>query len=536
MDSYKTNEKIAGLKAATEEAQGGAVLNGSIPSAEASAPIPSFRTKPWVRAVSVVMSVLLAATMFDASSLSPAVRQAVAAPQDEVVATEDTDQETAEGQDEAAATQEDTDATASEDGESDPVATPEEEPTGPTDEEIEAAMASLYPEALIPAEAVVPQATEGTADIESLLNPSLSLYGAPLSQEGAFLVRGNKVSAALDMGNLSASLQGGVLGGTTATDAVILTFDVPYLYETEEGVMASTFSEERWRVLRGSVEAPADTNGPRAALYADSLPEGWVLYQQHGTGYVALDSAALAAGVSGRIVARWEGNGGKLDAAVELPVVSFTLLGKVSTDATASVAFGYEAHSYTPQATEDNPTPETLFGTALRKAAGTFTLAYTRGTVRGSVAVQEPAVTDFADGLGYLTTTVTVHNPKDAEPVNAIALGATFAADWQGRKGIPLETLMAYVLDETNTGVANVDASGLVITTDEQRRAHEFVGVPGAGGVIVADVTELSAQERRSLDPQDPATFEALGVGTIPYVIDDEGRIQLMLTGDDAVV
>ena len=154
------------------------------------------------------------------------------------------------------------------------------------------------------------------------------------------------------------------------------------------------------------------------------------------------------------------------------------------------------------------------------------------------VALEPVGTSVAADGTGYLASvaTVSVEGSQSQTFVRAIALGASFPADWEGRHGLPLETLMANVAGDDGTVRPNDDADGAADLSDDFRRAHSFIGVPGAGGVLVADVTDLSDGQLAALDPADPATFEQSGVDLLPYTVDDAGRVQVVTSGDDGRV
>ena len=380
-DEAKAAAVARGRLAVEAEAQ-----QATAPSGAAAAYLdegPSFRRKPWVRALSVVMSFLLAFTMFDTTGLGPVLGTASAAPQVQQDAAAEPDgsaagdtepDPAAEG--DAAAQPDDVADEAEESSPSDsqPEAAEDdpadEGPAQPTEEQIASAAATLLPEGLQAAEDVLPAATDGTDDVSAYLQPSLSLFDAPLSDDGRFAVQSARLQAEVSLGNLSDLLEGGYLAGARKDDRLVLSFDVPYLYENADGQLSSTLSEERWRVLRGTPDAPAAAQGPRAALYAPELPEGWSAWQEHDGRYLQLDGDALASGVSGHVVLRFDGDDGSLDAETELPMLEFGFEGTADEEARATVSFGYEVHSYTPCATDETPNPQPLTGDVVRATAG----------------------------------------------------------------------------------------------------------------------------------------------------------------------
>lgn len=584
--------------ATTQQARAGLLLSehqhaaaGEAVSSHESAAYtePSFRTRPWVRVVSVVMSFLLAVTMFDTTGLSPLVERASADPapnadvptlpgttdalatdaQDgadengsdsdsaDQVAGEDTtdspDQSTEAADEAAAGVSEGEDASAS-------------EPETATVEDTEENRQALLPEGLVSADRVLPQVSEDTEEIDDRFTPSLVLFGAPISDEGTFYVKKGNVSGEYELGNLLESLEGGVLGGSTDGDAVILTFDIPYLYTDAEGNLASTYSEESWKLQRGIDPATDTTTGVqapmRAALFADDVFEGWSVWQEHEGSYKQLTKEDLQAGVSGKIVLRYEGeptydeNGeainedtaitnetapnarpGALSAAASLPNFEFGLVGDVPADQAVEVSFGYEAHSFTPQATEEDPEPETLYGTILRKNVGTFALVNDETTAKATFEIesfgQDPT---YADGQGYAQHLVHIAVPEDGFAAESVALSVAYPADWRGVFGQTLEDLMAYKVGADNTPEANVLADGSVDTSEEARDEETFVGVPGQRGVLVYDVTDLTDEQRASLDPKDAASFDELGLSPVSYHVAADARLQLQLTQGDGAI
>ena len=535
-----------------------------------------FRSRPWVRALSVVMSVLLAVTMFDTTGLSPLVDRASAdpVPAADIPALPGTtdalttkaqddpaDEDDAESPDEAADAADEAAVDVSEDEKNDA-----SEPEVSTVEDTEENRQALLPEGLVSADRVLPQVSEDTEDIDDRFTPSLVLFGAPISDEGTFYVKQGNVSGEYELGNLLESLEGGVLGGSAEGDAVILTFDIPYLYTDAEGNLASTYSEESWKLQRG-FDPAADSNSGvqapmRAALFADDVFEGWSVWQEHEGSYIQLTKEDLQAGVSGKIVLRYEGeptydeNGeaidaqtaitnatapnarpGAMSAQASLPNFEFGLVGDVPADQAVEVSFGYEAHSFTPQATEENPNPETLYGTILRKSVGTFALVNDETTAKATFDVErfgeDPT---FADGMGYAQHLVHIAVPEDGFAAESVALSVAYPADWRGVFGQTLEDLMAYKVSEDNTPEANTLSDGSVDTSQEARDEEIFVGVPGQRGVLVYDVTDLSEEQLASLNPKDAATFDDLGLSPVSYHVAGDARLQLQLTGGDGAI
>ena len=306
---------------------------------------PSFRRKPWVRALSVVLSVALAATMFDASSLRAAGeafamdgRAEQAGLSDEAPVGEgDQSGSNVGSEDPADSPQDDSSPDAEEGGEgvdggagavSDPDASDDEtqgdqsaESAGSTEEALPSAddgfadeptevddtaeeeadeptEADFLPEGLVEAASVLPRKPEGLAQADeaakadpSFVAPAdrvglaLSAYGSPQDAEGVFLAKGTHVRTRLDLGYLAKSLEGGHLGGAFEGDALALHIEAPYLYRGEAGEAVRTLSRETW-MLHGGEES-----GARAALFSEGVPAGWSVWTEHDGAYLRRSDA-----------------------------------------------------------------------------------------------------------------------------------------------------------------------------------------------------------------------------------------------------
>ncbi len=270
----------------------------------------------------------------------------------------------------------------------------------------------------------------------------------------------------------------------------------------------------------------------RAAVFADALPAGWSLWQEHDGQYLQLSADDLKAGVSGRLVLRYDANGGKLDANVALPQVQLGFVGGAPEGAPVSVYYGYEYHSFT--GAEEGAKPQ--YGNVKRGSAGMYALVNETSDAKANLAVKplSAAMPRTADGrgTGYLTQLIAYAVPEKAPDATAVALGAFFPADYQGKGGLGLETLMAYKMNKDDQPEAN-RSKGEVDTSKKTREDNTFVGVPGKGGVMVLDVTGLSDEEIASINPLKASTVEALGLEALPYSVTEEGRIQLSRSGKD---
>ena len=324
-----------------------------------TAPVNSFTAKTWTKVLSVCLSFLLAFMMFDATAF-PSYANEV--------------------NDEATPLAESGEALPVEEDSGDQAA-PEQPDTAWVAEFVAAdmdpeALSELAPDGLVAAEEVLPQVTvaaEGAveADLAGRIAPTLVAYGKPFSAAQGFFVKDGAVRADFEMGDRGALLNGGHLAGSKEGDRFVLTLEVPYLYLDAQGETATTYSEEEWRyhtavnevaasVTAGEEDAPVDAEAaaetarakaaegvsptaPRAVVQAETAPEGWSLFQEHDGAYLPVTDEALAAGVSGRLVLRYDGNDGKLDASASLPQLQLGLVGRVPSGTLVSVYYGYES-------------------------------------------------------------------------------------------------------------------------------------------------------------------------------------------------
>ncbi|OUO91255.1 hypothetical protein B5F40_03870 [Gordonibacter sp. An230] len=367
------------------------------------------RTKPWERVVSIVLSVLLVATMSDFSGIQgafaaqggasqPAPQASSApealtapdgdAPQDSVASDEGdasgdgasvgdgsatgenaaSDEGGASGEeapsDDAAAS--DSDVAASEGSSASSEASDVGDVSGAavssdasdseaveTSEQVEPAVepAIEAPAGLVPASQVEPAATEGRDDIARVLDPRATVFGAPQTSEGRYQVNGTSVNVDATLGQLRSTVGAGYLGGASEGDRVTVTVDAPYLYLDESGSFARTLSPAEWMSHGG------EERGMRAALVADGVPEGWSAWARWSEedGYQRLDDEDMRAGASGHVVFRYEGiadtpsANGRLRADGELPSFEIHLAGDVPASEDVEVRVGYDVRSFTSE-------------------------------------------------------------------------------------------------------------------------------------------------------------------------------------------
>ncbi|MCI9260964.1 MAG: hypothetical protein HFJ71_00580 [Eggerthellaceae bacterium] len=554
-----------------------------------------------MRALSTVLSFLLAVTLFDASAVSVLAEEAAADPapvEEPASSAEEQEEESAPPSEGSSASSEEaatapgaSDAPASSDASSDndsdqsaeatPKAADEEAPSAPDSgakadgsadktaaserESLAAiqqqpldqeALRNLMPAQLTDVAQVLPQTTLDGATAEmsqlvsSALRPELAAWGAPLVSSG-YLTDDQRLSVRFGLGNRAVLLQGGALGGMNDADPFVFTLDVPYLYEKDDGTMATTLSEEEWRLRlalateaqkaaddatatlaavqdAAAQRAQGDTprSAARAVLYGQALPKGWTLWQVHGEGYRRITEAELQEGVSGRLVLRAEN---PVTAETELPAFELGLKGSVPEGAQVDVVWGYEVRSMSDAA------GAVTRGLAKRAAAGSVTLCSgsdiqvkaARQALSGSTLAIKGAAAPLMTrrngaGLGWATSLVTFAVAGESPAASGIAVTAQWPADEQGRGGVAKEDLRY----------------SLAVLADDDQGSDQvrYIGKPGEGGVIVLDVSALTDEQRATLDPADAASLRALGLAPLPYTVSKDGVLSVALEGDEGSV
>ena len=540
---------------------------------ERFAPESSFRKKPWVRVVSAVMAVLLAATMFDASSLSPVVRDARA----------DTTVETVElPMGERALVKASPEEVADDDSEGQVLQAVQPEDEGNEFwQEVQQILTAegarlLAPADLVSSEDVLPSVTDEFSDpddVASRVMPSLVAFGVPLNPSSGYKVKDGSLRARYDLGNLSQTLEGGFVGGSSEQDSFVLTLDVPYLFSSgNDDSVAATLSEEEWRLHSAleieressiddsdSAEAIADRviarartmemTAPRAALFSDRLLDQWSVWQEHDGSYRRLGDEDLKAGVSGHLVLRYEGVEGdrRLSANASSPEFTLGFTGAVPEGATAAIRFGYEYQSYTPPTSDASGSDdrETSHAKVLRSAIGSISLSNTSAESAVTMearAIGEPKMpVQDGRGRGWSASVVAFTVPTDAPGVTSFMFTGQWAPDWRGRGGVALADLAAYRVTKEGEGAeesyrANTDEYGAVLTDADTLSSSEFVGVPGMGGAVVLDVTGRNDEEIGAIDPADSSSLNDNGLAPLPYRIALDGTISVQLEKGEGAI
>ncbi len=235
----------------------------------APAPINSFAAKTWTKVLSVCLSLLLALTMFDATALTSYA--------DELADNATPMADTADQEEAAKAAEEEARQKAAEDEKTAWATTVQ---GAALDQKV---LASLVPQKLTSATEVLPQVTVDAdqaketkkADLASRVRPNLIISGVPYSGAQGLYVKGTKARANFELGNLDASLEGGFIAGSREGDRFVFTIEAPYLYTDDEGNVATTYSQEEWK-LRTALANEASRAIAKADNAATSLKDAQI--------------------------------------------------------------------------------------------------------------------------------------------------------------------------------------------------------------------------------------------------------------------
>ena len=360
----------------------------------------------------------------------------------------------------------------------------------------EADMQAYLPKDLLDAEKVMPALSDATLKQEKdgILTPattseddlkaafanrfsfSLAVANALRASDDAYHVGGTNLAVAPSLGNTNVSFDGGYLGGAEDNDAVVLTFEAPFLYKKSDGTYGTTLSEEEWKA-RG-----AAADDMRALFAVSSLPAGWTVFTKHGEQYQKRTAEELAAGLSGTIVLRYEGvqdehgitvseTRGQMPAGTELPRGFMWLTEAVPATEKVSVNAGFALCSYTPAANED-------------------------GTPKGDYLRM-----NYADAAA--ATAVLVNAAPQA------SLDASLAA--AGEPVMDAERGFASYLLTLKSALGAMTEDSYTLRVSDLPDTAEGKGKLSADAVVAFDATDLTDEELASVNPADPATIEALG-------------------------
>ena len=474
---------------------------------------------PMGKAIAVVLSVLLVLTCWNSYSIEEARRMIIgddAVPMastgsgDELldeVDDENIDQASndVEGEGDAA---EGDDASGGEDADD----------TAADDTVSEADMQAYLPKDLIDAEKVMPTLSDATLKQEKdgILTPattseddlkaafanrfsfSLAVANALRASDDAYHVGGTNLAVAPSLGNTNVSFDGGYLGGAEDNDAVVLTFEAPFLYQKSDGTYGTTLSEEEWKA-RG-----AAADDMRALFAVSSLPAGWTVFTKHGEQYQKRTAEELAAGLSGTIVLRYEGvqdehgitvseTRGQMPAGTELPRGFVWLTEAVPATEKVSVNAGFALCSYTPAANED-------------------------GTPKGDYLRM-----NYADAAA--ATAVLVNAAPQA------SLDASLAA--AGEPVMDAERGFASYLLTLKSALGAMTEDSYTLRVSDLPDTAEGKGKLSADAVVAFDATDLTDEELASVNPADPATIEALGRSLAEVSVAEDGVADITFAAEE---
>ena len=512
---------------------------------------PSFRSKQWVRCLSVLLSVVLTTTMFDVSGIASAFAEdgattigetQEAISESDSAAEEDPSQEgsapeteenppigggdgTVESGDPSGGALPDGDG-GSADGTIDPnpggealsesvgedFSSDADRDDAPVDEPVDPD--DFLPEGLVEASEVLPQGEAGNADLSSRAAFSLTLFGASFdSLSGAYLVQGCPLGAVPTLGNLGTTLAGGSLGSGVGT--VVMSLDAPYMIQKSDGSVVATLSAEEWKAEGG------EEKGIRAILSSEDLPAGWTVWTEHGGRYLKRTAAELREGLSGRIVFRLEED--TLDGGTDLPRFKAAISGDAPSGIRADITASFEARGYSSEAG--------AFEDGSVSGSETIALINEEPSAEASFSVSKASEPVMSDDGGWLSYVVNLSVPSGASAASDLAIAVSAWADCTDRFGVPVSALAAFYASSDGGDPVKNDTGDMSSSALEGRR---FVGVPGQGGAIVLDVTGLSTEQIASIDPADESSLEVFGLEPMAYEVSPDGTLSIIGSGAES--
>ncbi len=427
---------------------------------------------------------------------------------------------------------------------------------------------ALLPGSLALPDEVLPTVEKSEGKLSDVFDPHLALWGAPHSSQQGYLVSQTPLNASFVVNG--AALAGGSLGGAEAGDALTFSLDLPYAYASGTGeALATTLSEEEWR-LRSSLEsalelakmqAEAGGNGqkssdvsqedvwkialdqakevnsstaPRVVLVADDVPQGYSVWQRHGEGWQRLGEEELKAGVSGRVVFRYEGysygdsaeevalqedpkalaearkqvKAGAWTASSEVLTFTLQVKGDLPEGQSLSATWGYDVRSYT------DAQGAVTFGMARRAAVDSIPLAMASSKAKAAFEVMPLVAPE-----GWSAHVLELSVPEQALDVT----GANFAATYPGQL-FDAERVVAWDVTAVDpsklSGLNPIDEAAAVALGAVPYEAE--VSEKGQISVNAGDKAAVNAGDRRLLylavpwEANAQALAESLGIAQAP--------------------
>ena len=219
---------------------------------------------PMGKAIAVVLSVLLVLTCWNSYSIEEARRMIIGDDAVPMASTGSGDELLDEVDDENTVDQASNDVEGEGDAAEgdDASGGKDADDTAADDTVSEADMQAYLPKDLLDAEKVMPALADATLKQEKdgILTPattseddlkaafanrfsfSLAVANALRASDDAYHVGGTNLAVAPSLGNTNVSFDGGYLGGAEDNDAVVLTFEAPFLYKKSDGRGCGRFS------------------------------------------------------------------------------------------------------------------------------------------------------------------------------------------------------------------------------------------------------------------------------------------------------
>ena len=303
---------------------------------------------------------------------------------------------------------------------------------------------------------------------------------------------------------------------------VTLTANIPYLYYDEQGNVQQTLSESEW--------AQKDPDNLRMRLAAKPVPDKkWSIYRLNEASgafeEIKNDSEELANGLSGTIQFRYVGNEGhmRLGSDYGTPQFKVEFQGPVPEAATATVGAGMHVGVKTDADGEHygdfTIEPGTNEGGSIRKAT------FVNTNLEWESSITPISTNALWDRINYMVYEVRVKNVSKTTEASIHHAAFSISTKVEQSNAIRQEDIAAFKRLPDGSIVANGDPGDTSAT---------LAGVPGEGGVLIYDVTNLTDEQRAAIDLDRFSNVGDFGLTAIDYKSLQAGQVDIDLAHDAA--
>ncbi|MDO5042321.1 MAG: hypothetical protein Q4D92_02285, partial [Slackia sp.] len=303
---------------------------------------------------------------------------------------------------------------------------------------------------------------------------------------------------------------------------VTLTVNVPYLYIDEQGAIQETLSEKEW--------IGKDPGNLRMRLAVMPVPDKkWAMYRRDDTtgNFVLIDDKSddLTKGLSGTIQFRYIGNGGHMQGTeYGTPQFKVEFQGPVPEAATATVGVGMHVGVKTDANGEHygdfTIDPGTNSAGSIRKAT------FVNTNLEWTSSITPISQNSLWDRVNYMVYELHMKNVSKTTEASIHHAAFSISTKVEQSNAIRQEDIAAFkrLPDGSVVKNDNPDDTSVVLT-----------GVPGEGGVLIYDVTNLSEEQRAAIDLDRFSNVGDFGLKEIDYQSLQAGQVNINLAHDAPV-